>query len=233
MRTAAVLLVLIGTAGANIFLHSPRGSNNKLNEVSNSVQNPLRLFDSQNSPRGGYQVGDKCAPSCSDSNGIYDKTTPGAGQGQMYYYVDSHLRIEWTNQHGCGHANENIRCEIVLQYMCEDSAPELRDGSTTDTVPNTVIGASDQQYGLQESRQDYQNCESRERNKGLYTADQRLAGASSCVSLVANRTPRLPAPCHLTRPPTPAAGDAATSTRQNPAGARSGFECPEERDYYP
>jgi len=200
---AAVLLVLIGTAGANIFLHSPRGSNNKLNEVSNSVQNPLRLFDSQNSPRGGYQVGDKCAPSCSDSNGIYDKTTPGAGQGQMYYYVDSHLRIEWTNQHGCGHANENIRCEIVLQYMCEDSAPELRDGSTTDTVPNTVIGASDQQYGLQESRQDYQNCESRERNKGLYTADQRLAG------------------------------DAATSTRQNPAGARSGFECPEERDYYP
>ena len=39
----------------------------------------------------------------------------------MYYYEGSYLPIEWTNQHGCG-LNSKVNCEIIIQYMCEDTA---------------------------------------------------------------------------------------------------------------
>ena len=35
-----------------------------------------------------------------------------------------------TVQHGCGPDN-NVECDIVLQYACEDSMPYLRDGYPT------------------------------------------------------------------------------------------------------
>lgn len=62
---------------------------------------------------------------------------------------------------------------------------------------------SDNRYGLHESFEYYQLCTKTTRNKGLFTADQVLRG------------------------------DAARFTRQNSNGARYGYECPEERDYYP
>jgi hypothetical protein len=49
----------------------------------------------------------------------------------------------------------------------------------------------------------YNQCDKRQRNRGLFTADQNLNGQT------------------------------ATFTRQNPNGNRDGLECPEERDYYP
>ena len=49
----------------------------------------------------------------------------------------------------------------------------------------------------------YQDCQTRQRNKGLFAADQKLKRRD------------------------------ARATRQNPNGNRNGFECPEERDYYP
>jgi hypothetical protein len=66
-----------------------------------------------------------------------------------------------------------------------------------------LLNSATQRYGMHESYDYYQLCQRTQRNKGLYTADQQV-----------NRDDR-------------------RGTRQNPNGNRHGFECPEERDYYP
>ena len=42
---------------ADVYLHSPRSSNNRLNEQNVNRDNNNRLFDSQNNNKGGYSVG--------------------------------------------------------------------------------------------------------------------------------------------------------------------------------
>jgi len=55
----------------------------------------------------------------------------------------------------------------------------------------------------------YNDCQTRQRNLGLFTADRVSLGDL------------------------PPNGGSATQTRQNNGGTQYGFECPEERDYYP
>ncbi|XP_029642903.1 protein DD3-3 [Octopus sinensis] len=165
---------------ADIYLHNPSGSNNRLAESSVARNNANRLFDSQNNEKGGYN------------------------SRRLYYYTGSKLMIEWTNQHSCQHPNNN--CELVLQYMCHDL---IRDGTSVKTIPTNTGKCKggdcdrDFQYGMHENYTYYQTCAQRERNKGLFFADQKLKK------------------------------DTAIYTRQNPDGTRRGYECPEERDYYP
>ena len=54
----------------------------------------------------------------------------------------------------------------------------------------------------------YDMCKYREANGGLFTADQKLNNGNLGYK-------------------------DASRTRQNPGGQRRGFECPEERDYFP
>ncbi|KAJ1444530.1 hypothetical protein M885DRAFT_32223 [Pelagophyceae sp. CCMP2097] len=250
-RTKSMLLaaLLASSARGDVYLQHPRGSNNKLNEVSNTVKNDNRLFDSQNNGNAGYQVGDACDPVCSDSDGNYDESAAGAAgfvasppcrrpdarplqraavlphglrprarvdvagasrRGGLWVRPASERRsvgappprLSVAAQHGCG--NGKVRCEHVLQYACGDTLPGLRDGSTTATVPDDAAAAADAVYGLHETYAYYQDCAARERNRGLWVADQSLSGR-----------------------------DTALFTRQARAGTRFGFECPEERDYYP
>jgi len=183
-----VCLLLLSSAFADVYLHNPRGNNNRLNERGQNRDNANRLFDSQNNDKGGYAWGPP-----------------------MHYYVGSQLHVEWTNQHACN--NPKTYCELVLQYMC---APDVRDGTVTTTIPDNADGANEKvspdpltgentevfKYGMNENYIYYQNCKTRERNRGLFIADQNV-------------------------------GPKAINTRQNPNGQRHGFECPEERDYYP
>jgi len=192
--SSVILLLLASYALADVYMHNPRGSNDRLNEANTNRNNANRLFDSQNNAKGGYCYGPA-----------------------MSYYEGSQLSIEWTAQHGCG--NEKLHCNVVIQYLCSDNDADpmvrVRDGQTTDTIPDNVNGPTqvnangDLLYGMHESYKNYQNCKTRNRNLGLWIADRAEEGG-----LTPGRA-------------------SSVFTRQSNNGNRHGYECPEERDYYP
>ena len=195
-----VVAALVAIVLSDVYLHNPRGSNNKLHEQNNNVQNNQRLFNSQNNNAGGYQVGDSCEPTCKNGN-AYSTTASGSAEGRIGYYEGSKLRIEYTDQHGCGD-NPNVVCQVIIQYMC---SPSLRDGTTRTKIPDNADAQDDPSFGMHENYLGYQKCEKRERNKGLYAADRKINNN---------------------------AGARATRQQQN-GNTRRGYECEEERDYYP
>eukprot|EP00730_Choanoeca_flexa_P012535 TRINITY_DN4367_c0_g1_i1.p1 TRINITY_DN4367_c0_g1~~TRINITY_DN4367_c0_g1_i1.p1 ORF type:complete len:724 (+),score=143.18 TRINITY_DN4367_c0_g1_i1:73-2244(+) len=312
MKSFLFFAVLVAAAFADIYMHNPRGSNNRLNERSANRNNGNRMFDSQNNNRGGYNKGDIGTQAFDSNEEQYDfqyfMSHPDAMKTP--YSEDavgrSILHIEWTNQHGCG-GNEHddphkVNCNMVLQYMCvpdgdyddANTQRESRDCTGDCFVPrpdNTECTASDvapcrrayfpnqgrcrgagniwrpfvdgdnalfddeyncpsrsdekthlwprdglntnrQNYnegaeertqaargnqkandldddrGLHESWEHYDECYRRERNRGLFTADQNLRNNAFGYS-------------------------SAIFTRQNPNNNRRGYECPEERDYWP
>jgi hypothetical protein len=184
-----LLLVAASAVFGDVYMHNPRGSNNRLNERSANRNNGNRLFDSQNNNKGGYNVGDR--GTASDNRGV------------LFYYEGSKIPFEWTQQHGCG--GDKVVCQSIFQVMCDQPGTQqpLRDGTNTNTPTETTD--NDAGSGLHETQGFYAKCKSRERNRGLFTADQNLG---------ADR-------------------NKAINTRQNPGGTRRGLECPEERDYFP
>lgn len=188
MRSSLLLLVLlISVALCDIYMHNPRGSNNRNREKAVNTKNDRRLFDSQNNNKGGYCWGPA-----------------------MTFYEGSLLQVEWTAQHGCGTDNQNVDCDIILQYICH---PDVRDGLVTDTITkdtqtekdtDPTTGEQVYKYGMHEPYEFFDKCRQRQRNTGLFIADQGI--------------------------PTNAK---ATRTRQENNDNPHGFECEEERDYYP
>jgi hypothetical protein len=136
----------------------------------------------------------------------------------MYFFEGSQLTIEWTAQHGCG--SPKLVCMMIIQYMCQPAdAPDnlkIRDGRTTNEITNDPAASSvknaagDLLYGMHENYDWYNACQTRQANMGLYVGDRVTVGA-------------LPQ----------GAARKATYSRQSNAATRYGYECTEERDYYP
>jgi len=139
------IVLLACLADANVYLHSPRGSNNRLNENSAQNTNKKRLFNSNNNRRGGYNVGDKTDQAFADEAGQYAMQYFQSGiQGQSY------LTVEWTSLLGCGVDEDGDKihdCEIVIQTNCQsddvDGVPPadsytLRNGRVTSQMPYQV-----------------------------------------------------------------------------------------------
>merc|ERR1719510_1962716 len=103
----AALAFSFSTVFADVYLQSPPGSNNRLDEQNRERANGNRLFDSQNNNRGGYNA------------------------GKMRYYHREKIPISWTNQHGTS-KYQMEHSEIIGQYKCD---PLMRDGTTTQTIP--------------------------------------------------------------------------------------------------
>ena len=152
-----------------------------------------------------------------NDNRVFDSQDNNRGgypvptNGRMYYYSGSILYIEWTAQHACG-ANPTDSCQFILQYAC-DNTNTMRDGTSTNTIPDPANNGNaqcanancdtDPTYGRHEGQAYYNSSKRTFRNAGLWTADQQLNGQSRQY------------------------------TRQNNGGAQYGYECTEERDYYP
>jgi plastocyanin len=182
-----VLLALTMAVSADIYMHGPRGMNNRCDEQNNNRNTNNRLWNSQNNAAGGYAV----AP-------------------PVYYYVGSILTMEWTNQHSCG-TNGKLNCEFIWQYSC---STDYKDGTTTDptgdnggntcTTEITQANQDSPQVGRHESFQYFDDCNQRQRNLNLFHAAETVTNNAG-----------------------------SQGTRQNQNGGTSGFECQEERDYYP
>jgi len=195
-----IIGLLMSTIYCDIYMHNPRGSNDRNCEKNENRQNANRLFDSQNNAKGGY--------ACPRAVGA------GSNTNIFYYYSGSVLPIQWTNQHQCG--GDKTQCQVVIQTMCEkwvdntnNELAGLRDGipnTNTDTATETITAATvnDPRYGRHEPLDFYNKCSQRQRNLNLWTSDRDVNNNVG-----------------------------ARGTRQNNNGNTHGFECPEERDYYP
>eukprot|EP00493_Phyllostaurus_siculus_P027204 UN27550 len=136
---------------ADLYMHYPKGSNNRLNEQSANRANANRCFDSQNNNRGGYNVGEMGSTQGFQNNqGAYatdrivfnyeakewaNNNNAGKKQFEEVFLEESIQKVTWTAQHGCGNPKNN--CNMVLEYTC-DTHPQNQNNILNNNVQVTT-----------------------------------------------------------------------------------------------
>ena len=85
---AAWLLTFIVAANADIYMHNPRGSNDRNCERNANRNNGNRLFDSQNNAAGGYA----CPRAVGDDDIQDEAGNTLVGQNKKIYYYEGKSR---------------------------------------------------------------------------------------------------------------------------------------------
>jgi len=114
--------------------------------------------------------------------------------------ADTNQRAEWATA-DVRNYNTFTGMRVQLKNGANTGTPD--DPNNIRDVQGTFENNNNANEGRHESEEYYAFAKKRTRNKGLFTADQKLQG------------------------------DDTTKTRQNPGGTRRGLEVPEERDYFP
>jgi len=230
-----IVLLLLPLALSDVYMHNPRGNNDRNCERNVNRNNGNRQFDSQNNAKGGYA----CPRAVSGTNAAIP---PKGLTPNMRYEVGSKLEVEWTAQHGCGHKKQgavetdpSVHCEMTIQMLC---------AGTTD--PDNELGkmfAGTAQEYLAAPREGIPNNDGDSATNRIATTDPgQAAGASNGQNLRfgVHETPQYYNECNrvqrnrgLFTADQNVNRRSAIGTRQNPNGGRRGLECPEERDYYP
>lgn len=259
MIVARVSLILsaLALARADVYMHNPRGSNDRNCERNVNRDNGNRLFDSQNNAAGGYacpravggpdtqnEMGEVQFKQVDTTTG---ETTSFIQNKRIYYYEGSILPIEWTDQHGCG-SNSKVSCELILQYACEDTLdpqvddfwPWVANKAEAGTKfrgkqhfrSDTNIGAPRDGVPRDANDAATDTINVNEDNAIASTTETRRYGMHENFDYytLCQQTERNKG---LYTADQNMRRNDRRGTRQNPNGNRNGLECPEERDYYP
>jgi hypothetical protein len=257
-----LLLTLVSLVHGDVYMHNPRGANDRNCERNVNRNNGNLLYDTQNNAKGGY--------ACPRAVAANNAQTPQNGLTQRMEFMEgSKLEVEWTSQHGCGIQKENagadaalagklvqaggqnVHCEMVMELGCSGTLdPKFKytgnfaqNGVTAANALNTLNGLpAVPREGIPNSNADAatNRIGTNDNNGGQANLGTAQNANNGNLRFGVHETPEYYNECNrvkrnrgLFTADQNVNRRSAIGTRQNPNGGRRGLECPEERDYYP